>query len=319
MEIMKIVILDGYTLNPGDLSWEGLSELGELTVYDRTPPELVIERIGDSELIFTNKTKLPAEILEKLPNLKFIGVLATGYDVVDVKYANEKGIVVCNIPTYGTNGVAEMTFALILSLYRNVGVNSSAVKDGEWVNNPDFCFWKTNLSELYGKTMGFIGFGKIGQTAAKIANAFDMKVIAYDKYCNNIPDYAKVVTDINEIFKNADIVSLHCPLTDETREIVNKESLSLMKKTAVIINTARGPLINEKDLAEALNNSVISGAGVDVLSIEPVKEENPLLNAENCIITPHIAWAATESRQRLLNIAIDNLKAFLDGQPINRV
>lgn len=317
---MKIVILDGYTENPGDLSWEGFEKLGELTVYDRTPSDKIVERIGDAEVVYTNKTPITKETLDACSNVKFIGVLATGYNVVDVNAAKEKGIPVSNIPTYGTDAVAQYAIALLLELCHHVGEHSDCVKKGDWTNNVDWCFWNYPLVELVGKTMGIIGFGRIGQKTAKIAQALGMKVLAYDAYKNSdLESETCKYADLDELLANADVISLHCPLFPETEGIVNKNTIAKMKDGVMIINTSRGPLIVEEDLRDALNSGKVAGAAVDVVSTEPIKMNNPLLEAKNTIITPHIAWAPKESRQRLMDIAVDNLKAFVEGTPINVV
>lgn len=316
---MKIVVLDGYTLNPGDLSWEDLKKLGDLTVYDRTPNDKIIERIGNAEIVFTNKVPITREVLEKT-NIKYIGVLATGYDVVDINAAKEKGIPVTNILTYGTASVAQMVFAYILEICHHVAAHSEAVKAGEWTNNPDWCFWKYPLIELADKNMGVIGYGRIGQAVGKIAQAFGMKVLAHDKYQNkDLESETMKYVDLDELLKNSDVISLHCPLTEENKGIINKSTIAKMKDSVIIINTARGQLIVEEDLAEALNQGKVYAAGLDVVSKEPIKEDNPLLKAKNIFITPHIAWAPKESRQRLMDIAVDNLRAFLEGRPVNAV
>jgi glycerate dehydrogenase len=317
---MKIVVLDGYTENPGDLSWECLEKLGDLKVYDRTPKSQIVERVGDAEIIFINKTPLKKETLSKLPSLKFICVLATGYNVVDVDSAKELGIVVTNIPTYGTTAVAQFTFALLLEMCHHVWAHSEAVKNGAWMSCPDFCFWNYPLIELAGKTMGIIGFGRIGRTAANIAIALGMKVLAFDQYVDKTleNDNLKYVT-LDELLAKSDIIDLHCPLFDSTKGIINKNTISKMKDGVMIINTSRGPLVVEQDLADALNSGKVAGAATDVLVVEPAKMGNPLINAKNCIITPHIAWAPKESRQRLMDIAVDNLKCFLEGSPVNVV
>jgi len=317
---MKIVVLDGYTLNPGDLSWEGLEKLGELTVYDRTPEDKIYERSKDAEIVFTNKTPLTRETLSKLPLLKYIGVLATGYNVVDIKAAKELGITVTNIPTYGTDAVAQYVFALLLEICHHVYEHNNAVKNGEWTNCPDFCFWKYPLIELAGKTMGIIGLGRIGYRTAKLAQAFGLKVLAYDaNQRKELEDENLRYASMDELLAKSDIISLHCPLTDETKNIINKDTISKMKDGVIIINTSRGPLISENDLAEALKSGKVYAAAVDVVSAEPISSTNPLLTAPNCIITPHIAWAPKESRSRLMDIAVSNLKAFLDGKPVNAV
>ena len=320
MHTMKIVVLDGYTLNPGDLSWEGLKKLGDLTVYDRTPVEHILERSKGAEILFTNKVPLGEDIFSQLPELKYVGVLATGYNVVDVEAAKKRNITVTNIPAYGTMSVAQMSFALLLELCNHVQEHSDAVHNGDWTHCEDFCFWKHPLIELADKTMGIIGFGRIGQQVADIAAAFGMNVIAYDisKSCQSHRKNFKWA-ELDELLREADVVSLHCPLFPGTKGIINTNSLSKMKKSAFLINTSRGHLVVDEDLAEALNNGVIAGAGLDVLSVEPPNEDNPLLKARNCIITPHIAWATKEARARLMNIAADNLKAFLEGEPVNVV
>lgn len=316
---MKLVVLDGYTLNPGDLTWEGLEELGELKVYDRTPEDKVVERIGDAEIVFTNKVPITRETIEKT-NIKYIGVLATGYNIVDIEAAKEKQIPVTNIPTYGTESVAQMVFAHILEICHNVAAHSEAVKKGEWASNPDWCFWKSPLIELAGKNMGIIGYGRIGQAVGKIAQAMGMKVLAYDKYQNkDLESETMKYVELDELLENSDVISLHCPLFEDNKGIINKNTIAKMKDNVIIVNTSRGPLIVEEDLAEALNKGEVYAAGLDVVAVEPIKPDNPLLKAKNTIITPHIAWAPRESRQRLMNITVDNLKAFLKGKPVNVV
>lgn len=317
---MKAVILDGFTTNPGDLSWNWLEEKCELTVYDRTPAEKIVERCEGCDIVITNKTPLTKETLEQLPDCKFIALLSTGYNVVAHEYAAERSIPVSNIPTYSTAAVAQLTFALLLELTNKVATHNAAVKNGEWTSCADFCFWKTPLQELYGKTMGIIGFGKIGQTVANIAHAFGMKTVAYTANPDKYRDAENVeFTSLDVLLEKSDVVSLHCPLTEKTQGMVNEDFLKKMKKTAYLINTSRGPVLNEKAVAEALKNGDIAGAGVDVLSTEPPKEDNPLLGCENCIITPHIAWAGFETRERLLGVLKENIFAFLDGKPINTV
>ncbi len=311
---MKIVVLDGYTENPGDLSWGPLQELGELTVYDRTPPEAVLERIGDAEAIYTNKTVLSRELIQAMPSVRFIGVLATGYNVVDVQAARERGIVVCNIPTYGTDAVAQYVFALLLELCHHVAHHAQAVQEGRWTACPDFCFWDYPLIELSGKTMGIVGYGRIGQRTAQIARAFGMQVLAYDAFVQ-----AEECVPLDELLERSDVVSLHCPLFPETRHIIRGETIARMKDGAILINTSRGPLVDEAALREALTSGKLYGAAVDVVSTEPVQPDNPLLGLENCLITPHIAWAPRESRQRLMDIAVENLRCFLRGAPQNVV
>ena len=316
---MKIVVLDGYTENPGDLSWKDLEALGETTIYDRTPVELVEERIGDAEIVITNKTPIDKEIFEKCQNIKYVGVLATGYNVVDVNTAAEKGIPVCNIPTYGTTAVAQMVFALLLEICHHVGTHSEAVKMGEWSNNVDWCFWKYPLIELAGKTMGIVGFGRIGKAVGRLAKAFGMNVLAYDEYEN---EEGKAIADyvtLDELYTKSDVISLHCPLFPATTGMICKESIAKMKDGVILINTSRGPLINEADLAEALQSKKVYAAGCDVVSTEPIKADNPLLGCYNSILTPHIAWAPKESRQRLMDIAVDNVRNFLNGTTVNAV
>jgi len=322
---MKIVVLDGYTLNPGDLSWADLERIGTLTVHDRTAYDLsgqktIIERIGDAEIIFTNKTPITREIMDKTQNLKYIGVLATGFNVVDVVAAKEKGITVTNIPAYGTAAVAQLTFALLLEMCHHVWHHSEEVMKGKWTNNQDFCFWDYPLIELSGKTMGIIGFGKIGQAVGQIAQAFGMKVLAFDAYQNKSFENATLkYVDLDGLLSQSDVISLHCPLFDSTKGIINRNTIAKMKDGAMLLNTSRGPLIVEEDLAEALNSGKLAGAAVDVASQEPIKADNPLLMAKNIIITPHIAWAPVESRKRLMDIAVDNLVKFLDKEPVNVV
>jgi len=316
---MKIVILDGYTENPGDLSWEGFEQLGELTVYDRTSltdAEEAIARIGEAEVVLTNKTPLTRDILSACPSVRYIGLLATGYNVVDIAAAREKEITVCNIPTYGTSAVAQMVFALLLEICHHVGEHSQAVLNGDWTNCADFCFWNYPLIELMDKCIGIIGFGRIGQNTAQIAQAFGMKVLAYDEHVIEEAKGLGEYVSLDELLSQSDVISLHCPLFPSTAGIINKDNIAKMKDSAIIINTSRGPLIVEQDLADALNAGKVYAA-VDVVSTEPIKADNPLLKAKNCIITPHIAWAPKESRKRLMDIAVDNLKAFLDGKPVN--
>ena len=316
---MKIVVLDGYGLNPGDLSWDAVSQLGELTVYDRTSSEEIIERSAGAEAILTNKTVITAEIMEALPDLKYIGVLATGYNVVNIDAAREKGIVVTNIPAYSTPSVAQMVFAHILNIAQQVQHHSEEVRKGRWTNNADFCFWDTPLIELREKKIGLVGLGHTGFNTARIAIGFGMQVTAYtSKSSLQLPPEIKKRT-LDELFSECDIVSLHCPLTDETKELVNAERLRLMKPTAILINTGRGPLVNEQDLADALNAGKLYAAGLDVLSSEPPKADNPLLTARNCYITPHIAWASLEARTRLMDVLVENIKAFQAGKPVNNV
>ena len=319
---MKIVVLDGYTLNPGDLNWDGIKQLGDVTVHDRVDfaPESVIAAIGDADVIFTNKTPLPKAVLDKVPSVKYIGVLATGYNVVDTIAAKELGIKVTNIPTYGTTAVAQFTFALLLELCHHVGAHGDAVQKGDWTNCKDFCFWNYPLIELAGKNIGLIGYGRIGQAAGKIAQAFGLNILAFDSY--QIPELVtetcKYVT-LDELLAQSDIISLHCPLFESTQGIINKDNIAKMKDGVLIVNTSRGPLVVEQDLCDALNSGKVGGAALDVVSLEPILASNPLLQAKNCIVTPHIAWAPKESRARLMNIAVDNLAAFVNGSPVNVV
>ena len=317
---MKIVVLDGYTLNPGDLSWEGLQKLGDLTVYERTSADKVIERIGDANIIYTNKTEITQQVLEACPNIEWIGVLATGYNVVDVEYASDKGIPVCNVPTYGTTAVAQMVFALLLELCHHVGDHEQSVKAGDWTKSVDFCYWNSPLVELAGKTMGIVGLGKIGQATAKIAQAFGMNILAYDEYKNTeLQSKTLRYTRLADLLKKSDVISLHCPLLAGTEGMINKETISSMKDGVMIINTSRGGLIVEEDLREALDSGKVSGAACDVVSSEPITAENALLGAKNIVITPHIAWAPKESRTRLMAVAVSNLASYIGGETVNAV
>ena len=316
---MKIIVLDGYGLNPGDLNWDGFEALGELTVYDRTLPSELMERAAGAEVLITNKTLITAENMADLPELKYIGVLATGYNVVDIDAAKARGIVVTNIPAYSTASVAQMVFAHILNITQRVGYYAEENKQGRWTKNADFCYWDTQLVELQGKKMGIVGFGNIGQATARIAQAFGMEVCVYSSKPQFVLPSGIKKMDLDELFAECDVISLHCPLTPDTKEMVNAERLSKMKSNAILINTGRGPLINEQDLANALNEGRIAAAGLDVLSVEPSVEGNPLLTARNCFITPHIAWATLEARTRLMEIAVQNLKSYLNGQIINNV
>ena len=316
---MKIVILDGYTENPGDLSWSGLEALGELTVYDRTPQDKVSERIGSAEIVIVNKTPIDRATIEACPRIQSIGVLATGYNVIDVQAATEKNISVCNIPTYGTDSVGQFAIALLLEICHHVAHHDQAVHAGRWESNPDWCFWDYPLIELAGKTMGIIGFGRIGQTTGRIAKALGMKIIASDEYPNDAGRTIADYVSLDELFGRSDVICLHCPLFPSTEGIINTANIAKMKDGVIIINNSRGQLIREKDLAEALNSGKIYAAGLDVVSSEPIRGDNPLLKAKNCIITPHISWAPKESRQRLMDIAVNNLRAFLEGKPTNVV
>ena len=317
---MNIVVLDGYTLNPGDLSWEGMKKLGNLICHDRTAEAQVIERIGEAQAVITNKTPISRSTLEACPQIRYIGVLATGYNIVDTEAAAEKDIPVCNIPTYGTTAVAQFAFAHLLNICHHVQDHSDSVKKGDWPNCPDFSYWNFPLTELAGKTMGIIGYGRIGQAVGKIAQAFGMNIYAYDDYrVEGIENDQMKYVSLDELLVSSDVISLHCPLFDSTRGIINNDSISKMKDNVIIINTSRGPLINEKDLADGLNSGKVRAAGLDVVSTEPIKKDNVLLKAKNCYITPHIAWAPIEARSRLMGIAVENLASFQKGKIINRV
>jgi glycerate dehydrogenase len=315
---MKIVILDGYTLNPGDLSWEGIKNLGECTIYERTPYELTIERAKTADAIFTNKVVIDKAIIDQLPDLKFIGVLATGYNVVDIKTAKNADITVTNIPAYSTDSVAQMVFSHILHFAQNVSVHANSVSSGDWTKSIDFTYRKTPQTELFGKTLGIIGFGQIGQTVAKIGLAFGMRIVYNNRSQKNV-DFEALQVDLDTLLSISDFISINCPLTNENEKFINKSTINKMKSTAFLINTGRGPLINEEDLAYALNNHKIAGAGLDVLSTEPPMPDNPLPKAKNCYITPHMAWATFEARIRLMEIATENLKMFIEGKPQNVV
>ncbi len=319
---MEIVILDGYTENPGDLSWDGFKKLGRLTVYDRTSltdTSGIISRINDAEIVITNKTPINKAVIENCSNLKYIGVLATGYNVVDIDTAKAHNIPVTNIPTYGTDSVAQFTIALLLEICHHVGHHNHAVHEGRWEKNDDFCFWDFPLMELSGKKIGIIGFGRIGQATARIAKSLGMKVLFYNDHPRTIsPDFAENV-ELDELYAESDVISLHCPLTPSTRNMIDRDSIARMKKGVILLNTSRGQLIAEQDLAQALNSGKVYAAGLDVVSREPINGDNPLLFARNCIITPHIAWAPKESRQRLMEAALENLRAFLNGSPVNVV
>ncbi|MFA5676097.1 MAG: D-2-hydroxyacid dehydrogenase [Christensenellales bacterium] len=311
---MKIVILDGNAINPGDVTWEPFEKLGHLTVYDRTTDDQITVRIGGSQIVLTNKVHLTEQIFAAAPDIKWVGILATGTEIVDLDAASARGITVCNVADYSTAAVAEMVFALILELSRRVGAHSDAVMRGEWTASRDFCFWKYPQNEIYGKTLGIIGLGAIGQRTAKIAQAFGMNVTAVSK-SRRLPQTDTLkYAGLDELYRRADIISLHCPLNSQTRGMIDKHAIAKMKDGVIIINTARGALINEAALADALQNGKVAGAGCDVVSKEPIAADNPLLGAKNAIITPHIAWASRQSRQRLINMAADNLKAFLLGR-----
>lgn len=315
---MKIVVLDGYTLNPGDLSWALLETLGTVTIYDRTEEKDIIKRIGDAEIVITNKTPLSKKTLEAC-HIKYIGVLATGYNVVDVDAAKDKKIVITNVPTYGTETVAQYVFALLLEICHHVGTHNQAVHEGQWTRSPDFCFWNHPLIELKGKTFGIIGAGRIGLETAKIAEAFGMKILAYTRTPDvSLESNTFKFVKLNTLYKESDVISLHCPLTESTTGMINTSSINKMKDGVILINTSRGPLIVEADLKEALLSRKVYAAGIDVLSSEP-PTDNILLSVENCIITPHIAWATQAARERLMHTAVNNLKAFLEGFPINQL
>ncbi|MCE5252053.1 D-2-hydroxyacid dehydrogenase [bacterium] len=317
--IEKIVVLDGYTLNPGDLSWDALRELGDCDIHDRTGPPDVLRRAAGAGIVLTNKTVLDRPVIDKLPKMRYIGVMATGYNVVDLDAARERGIPVTNVPAYSTMSVAQMVFALLFEMTQHVAHHSGTVRIGRWTSNPDFCYWDYPLIELDGLTMGIVGFGRIGRTVARIASAFGMKVLVYD-ISPFQPDSAGVIfTDLDTVFMTSDVVTLHCPLTPESEGMINAARLALMKPSAYLVNTGRGPLVNPYDLAEALNTGKIAGAAMDVLPVEPPPADNPLLNAKNCIITPHIAWATRAARSRLMGIVVDNVRAFLAGNPKNVV
>lgn len=313
---MNICVLDGYTLNPGDLDWGSLSKLGNLKVYDRTMPSEIIERAIESEIVLTNKVIIDDNTMAQLPKLRYIGVLATGYNVVDIEAARKRGIIVTNIPAYSTNSVAQMVFAHILNIVQQVDTYAKEAQEGKWTNCPDFCYYNHTLMELAGKTIGIIGLGNTGMATARIASAFGMKIVALtSKTADRLPEGITPVC-LDELLHESDIVSLHCPLTDSTRELINKTTLAKMKKSAILINTGRGPLVNEADLAAALNNGDIQAFGADVLSKEPPTADNPLLSAKNCFITPHIAWATIDARRRLMEIAAENISQFIQGETI---
>ena len=319
---MKIVVLDGYTENPGDLSWEELGKLGELTVYDRTSltdEAETIARIGDAEIVFTNKTPITRKVLDACPGIRFISLLATGYNCVDYAYAREKGIPVANVPTYGTASVGQFAIALLLEICHHIGHHDASVHAGNWERCADWCYWDYPLIELAGKTMGIIGFGRIGQTTGRIARAMGMEVLAYDSHPSDAGRAIAEYVDLDALLSRSDVVALHCPLFPETEGIINRETIAKMKDGAILLNNSRGPLVVEQDLADALNAGKLAAAGLDVVSTEPIRGDNPLLKAKNCIITPHISWAPKESRQRIMDCAVSNVKAFLSGSPVNVV
>ena len=317
---MKIVVLDGYTLNPGDISWDSLKQLGDVVVYERTPPDKVLERATGASILLSNKTPLNAALIEKLPGLKYIGLLATGYNVIDVEAAKKHGIVVANAPGYGTASVVQQTFALLLELTQRVQRHSDSVMHGDWAHSADFCYWNYPLVELAGKTIGIIGFGDIGKKVADVATAFGMNIIGNSRTRTDQRARKNFRwADVPELLECSDVVSIHCPLFPETQGLINAANLEKMKRSAYLINTSRGPIVNDQDLADALNNGTIAGAGIDVLSVEPPQADNPLFKAKNCIVTPHIAWATHEARLRLMDLVVSNVAAFLNGKPLNVV
>lgn len=321
MKMGKIVVLDGYAENPGDLSWKGFEQFGEVTVYDRTAREDVVARIGDAAYILTNKTVLDEAVLEQCPFVRYIGVLATGFNIVDIEAAARRGIVVTNIPGYGTDTVAQYTLALLLELCHHVGAHAESVRNGDWGRCPDFCYWNFPQVELGGKVMGIIGYGRIGKKTARLAEAFGMKVLVHSGHSVPADELSENISQasLQELFSRADVISLHCPLTEKTKGIIDKDSIAQMKDGVFLINSSRGPLICEEDLREALIHGKVAGAAVDVLSTEPPASGHPLLDAPNMLITPHIAWASKEARERLMQTAVDNMKAFLEGNPANAV
>ncbi len=317
---MTIVLLDGYTLNPGDLDWESLLSLGECTIFERTAEAEILDRALSAEILLTNKTPIRAETIRALPALRYIGVLATGYNIVDALAAAQRGIPVTNVPTYGTASVAQLTFAHLLHIVQNVGGHAAGVRRGRWEASSDFCYWETPLTELAGKTMGILGYGRIGKATGRLATAFGMEVIAHDPEGSRDPDAGDVrFVPLENLFRESDVLTLHCPLTEATRGIVNRERLGLMKPGSILINTSRGPLIDEPALAEVLRSGALRGAGLDVLSEEPPTATNPLLKEPRCFLTPHIAWASREARERLLHGVVENIRAFLEGHPQNVV
>lgn len=312
---MKIIITDGYTLNPGDLSWKEIKSFGEVLLYDRTPANLLHDRCAEANIILTNKVALSERLINEIKDLKLICVTATGYNIVDIEAARRKGVIVCNVPSYGTASVAQHTIALLLDLTNRVGINSASVRDGDWQKSKDFCYSKGNLTELSGKTFGIVGLGEIGEKVASLAKSFDMNVLYYNR-SEKETSFARYV-DLKTLFATSDVISLHCPLTKENQQFVNRDLLSLIKPSAWIINTSRGQLIHEQDLADALNTGKLAGAALDVLSVEPPPATNPLLQAKNCVITPHTAWMSSEARQRIMSVTTNNIKNFLLGNPTN--
>lgn len=315
---MKIVVLDGYAGNPGDVSWEGLKTLGDVTVYDRTPPDQIVARAANAQAVLTNKAPLGADALAQLPGLKYIGVLATGYNIVDIQAARARGITVSNVPDYSTAAVAQLTFALLLELCHRAGDHSSSVHQGRWAGNPDFTYWLYPLRELGGKTMGIVGYGRIGQRVAKIAQAMGMQVLVHSNRPAPQGDGVRSIS-MEELFAQSDVISLHCPLTDATRGLINRDTIAKMRDGALLINTSRGPVVDEQALRQALDSGKLGGVAVDVVSAEPIRADNPLLGAPNCIITPHFGWAPYEARVRLMDIAVDNLRQFIAGTPVHVV
>jgi glycerate dehydrogenase len=315
---VNIVVLDGFTLNPGDLSWAELQALGSCAIYDRTPPAEVLVRAADAEIVLTNKTELSRDTIDRLPRLQYIGVLATGINVVDIAAARARGIPVTNVPTYGTKSVAQLTFALLLELAQHAGHHAQTVRESRWTRSADWCYWDFPLLELDGLTLGIVGFGRIGRAVADLAAAFGLKVLAFDPGVAAPPPFVRLV-ELDALFRESDVVSLHCPLTPQTTRLINAQRLALMKPTAFLLNTSRGSLVDEMALANALNSGRIAGAALDVLSVEPPPADNPLLTARNCLITPHLAWATRAARSRLMQIAVENLRAFLQGKPQNVV
>ena len=316
---MKIVILDGYTLNPGDLDWSGFEALGSLTVYDRTDPGEIVSRIGDAEAVIVNKCPITEETMKACPEMRYIGVLATGYNVVDVAAASRLGIAVTNIPTYGTTAVAQMVFAHLLAICHHVEAHSEAVHAGEWNSNPDWCFWDTPLIELHGKTAGIIGLGRIGKRTAEILGALGMRVLAFDSRSDEAGSWVAEYVSLDNLLASSDVIFLHCPLFPDTEGIINKDTIAKMKDGVILINNSRGQLVVEQDLADALESGKVYAAGLDVVRTEPIREDNPLLGAKNCLITPHISWAAKEARERIMAITAENIKSWMEGSPINVV
>ena len=319
---MKLVVLDGYTENPGDLSWEALRAFGEVTIYERTSyvdAPIIAERLQDADIAVVNKTPITKQTLDACPHLKLICVLATGYNVVDCACAKEKGIPVCNVPAYGTASVSQFAIALLLELCHHIGHHSETVHAGRWANNADWCYWDYPMVELAGKTIGIIGFGRIGQTTGKIAKAMGMRVLAYDSFQSDAGRALAEYVDLDTLLAQSDVIALHCPLFPETQGIINRDTIAKMKDGVILINNSRGPLVVEQDLADALNSGKVLAAGLDVVSTEPIRGDNPLLTAKNCIITPHISWAPKESRQRIMDCTVENVKAFLAGKPVNVV